>query len=124
MSNFSCWEKIFDYTTFPPDSSPIPVGKQLMINSNVELMKYLLCIDDYPVIDFSQHTLVVATDFTASTMSGIYDIVFLKYSSYQYVLRAKINEGIQGHCNFWCLSILTPKIPDESIIIFKRIKLK
>jgi hypothetical protein len=110
----ACWKNLnHDY------NSPDFVwreGKLSVINSNEELEDYLICPKDYPVIDFSKHTLLLASGITTSD-AEISDIVFLKNSANQYTLKATIREGDLCIIDYWCFAILTPKIEDEATVI-------
>ena len=118
LSEFSCWKNL-NHDFDSPDY--IWPGKVTIINNNEELENYLICPEEYPVIDFSKYTLVLASGLTGNVMSGIPDIYFFKNSSHQYTMEAIINEGILNHENYWCIAILTPKIEDEANAVFIRL---
>jgi hypothetical protein len=106
-----CWKNLnHDFNNY------IIEGKLSIINGNEELENYLICPENYPVIDFSRHTLLLASGITTSD-SKISDIVFLKNSANQYTLKATISEGYLSVIDYWCIAILTPKIWDEAIVI-------
>jgi hypothetical protein len=108
-----CWKNLnHDYSS--PDY--VEGGKLSVINSNEELEDYLICPKDYPVIDFSKHTLLLASGITTSD-AEISDIVFLKNSANQYTLKATIREGDLCVIDYWCIAILAPKIEDEATVI-------
>jgi hypothetical protein len=110
----SCWKNL-NHNCGSPDY--IRGGKLSVINSNEDLGTYLICPEDYPVIDFSKHTLLLASGCTPSGGSKIRDIVFLQNSSDQYTLAVTIRTGITNDGGYYCIAILVPKIVDEEIVI-------
>jgi len=131
------WEDGIFYSTFPcwknlnHEHCPDYVwgGKISIINNSEELENYFNCPEDFPVIDFSRHTLVLTSGITGRSISsihGISEIVFFKNGANQYAMEATISQGITADGNPWCIAILTPKIEDDATImleIFDRPKL-
>jgi hypothetical protein len=110
---FPCWKNL-NHDIESPDF--VSREKLSIINTNEELENYLICTEDYPVIDFSQHTLLLASGITAFTISGIRDIVFLKNNANQYMMKATIGQTICTLGEYWCIAILVPKIEDEATV--------
>jgi len=96
-------------------------GRIDIINSYEELGYYLICPEDYPAIDFSKHTLVLASGITTSSpLSEIFDIAFLKNSAIQYTMKATFWQGFLDTGEYWWFAILIPKIEDGATIIFEK----
>jgi hypothetical protein len=101
-----CWEVLY----------PL-YGNLTIINSEKELKKYFHCVDDYPIIDFSQHTLLLARSHIASAASKIYSINLLKRNRNLYTMEIFIHEGITGEKGCLCVAILTPKIDEGETVL-------
>ena len=101
-----CWDVLYPLN-----------GSLIVINSEKELEKYFICADDYPAIDFSKHTLLMASGSTVWVIEDI-NTVFLKNSANLYTLKATISTGILTTGEYWSIAILAPKIEDEAIVIF------
>jgi len=117
-SNFPCWENL-NHDVWDPDYEW--EGKLSIINNSEKLEHYLSCPEDYPAIDFSRYTLVLASGLTEGNNGKIYDMIFLKNSANQYTLKATIPNGALGILGYWCIAILIPKIEDEATVTFCRI---
>jgi hypothetical protein len=92
-------------------------GKVLIINSESELKKYLECSGVVSSINFSKHTLLLAS---GSTTSGIQEIRknLIQKSDNIFELEITINLAITGVIENWNLSILSfPKIKQGSTVI-------
>ena len=101
-----CWDVLYPLN-----------GSLTVINSEKELEKYFICADDYPVIDFSKHTLLMASGLTGWVIGDI-NVVFLKNNANLYTLKATISTGILTVGEYWSIAILVPKIEDDAIVIF------
>ena len=105
-----CWKNI----TFPYDDHE----NVIIINSNKELEKYLICMDDYPPIDFSEHTLLLASGVYPNGLTKIKNF-FLKKCTNQYILDIAFGWTYAAVMTEWCVAILASKIDDEAIITLK-----
>jgi len=115
---FPCWKNLNHGQHFPY----VFGGNPTVINNNDELENYLICPEDFPVIDFSRHTLVLTSGYSANTISAIYgisDIALFKNGTNQYAMEATISQGINNEGNPWCIAILTSKIEDDATIILE-----
>jgi hypothetical protein len=110
---FPCWQNL-NHDHESPDY--VWGGKLSIINSNEELKNNLTCPEEYPVIDFSKQTLVLASGTTPNGPTVIRDIVFVKNSANQYTMKASIRQNICPSGGYWCIAILTPKTEDEVIV--------
>jgi WD40 repeat protein len=91
-------------------------GKVIIINSKEELKKYITCEeDDFPDVDFSKHTLLLANGPSTNGIGKI-ETVLLKNTSKKYILKVTVHMGITMVAQGWCISIITPKISDKSEI--------
>ena len=90
-------------------------GYQLIvINNNEKLKKYLPeDTTDYPVIDFSKHTLLLACGRTR-THPRDFTYSFKKNSTDNYMLNIKIYDGFAYGYPAWIWSGLTNKLSEES----------
>ena len=110
-SIFLCWKNLNHDINAPWE------GKAPIINNNKELENYLICPEDYPAIDFSKYTLVIASSMTGSSLSGFSDVALVKNSTNQYTLTITIREGFLTMGDYWCVAILTPKIEDVATVL-------
>jgi hypothetical protein len=111
---FPCWKNLnHDYR--PPDF--VWEGKISVINNDEELENYLTCPEDYPEIDFSKQTLVLASGSTTYCPISIRDIAFVRNSVNQYTLSAAIWAGPLCMGEYWCMAILTPKVEEKADVI-------
>jgi hypothetical protein len=105
-----CWRNLNHETEY----DYIWEGKLSIINNNEELENYLICTEEYPVIDFSKHTLLLASGIAQTGGGHVGDIVFLKNSGKLYTLKTTIYAtGITCDAGYWCVAVLVPKITDE-----------
>jgi hypothetical protein len=89
-----------------------------IINSQVDFERYFDCAAGVcPEIDFSKHTLLLAS---GQSMNGIGKIetVLLKNTSKKYILKVTVHMGITANVENWAVSIITPKISDKPEIKF------
>jgi len=89
----------------------------LVINSNEELENYVECTDnnDFPEIDFSSHTLLLATGFTTSCPGNI-NTQLTKISENAYTFDVDVTITITGHPDGWIAKTLIAKLPPEAIV--------
>ena len=90
--------------------------KLTVITSNKELKNYIICTDsNYPEIDFSKHTLLLANGGVAT---GIYriDTKFYRNAANNYTLYVTVYLGISMFPETWRIYVLVPKITDLSVI--------
>jgi hypothetical protein len=119
FSHLICWENL-NHDIMAPDY--VLGGKVTIINSNKELENYLICPEDYPAIDFSRYTLVLASGRVSSFSDGVHDIILFQNFINQYKLQATIPVGMIPTVGFWCIAILTPKIDNEATFSIDIIK--
>ena len=93
--------------------------KLSVVNSNEDLETFLICPEDYPAIDSSKYTLLIASGLTPSGGSKIGDIGFFKYNSNQFALRVIIRTGITNDRGLCIIAILVPKIDNEESVVLK-----
>lgn len=107
LENTSCrWEdRFFLNLGFVADSVVL-----LTVNSNKELRQLLDCADgDYPEIDFSEHTLLLASGVTPN---GICEITknLLQLSENEYVLNIEIVLNATRVIQDWHIALVTHKL--------------
>jgi hypothetical protein len=100
-----CWDLFYSYS----------YGHLTIINSDKELKQYLICVEDFPAIDFSKHTLLVANGY--SNVGSFFNISFVKNSINQYTLNVTVRRGNIHISDKWIVAILIPKITDEETVI-------
>jgi len=111
---YPCWKNL-NHDFDAPDY--VWGGKIAVINSDEELENYLICPEDYSAIDFSRHTLVLASGITAFSPIKIYDIGFIKTSANQYALKTTISTSLLCTGEYWWFAIIIPKIENESTVL-------
>ena len=98
------------------DSSADYLNKVLLINSNEELGKYIVCTD--VAIDFSKHSLLLARVNTSPNPGYLVNTTLYKKGGF-YILNIEVNyfeiSGLPG----LTVAILTPKIKNETTIALK-----
>jgi len=113
-----CWKNLY----YDNDSTEYTsAGILSVINSNEDLENHLICPEDYPSIDFSRHTLLLASGFNNGGGSKILYIGFFKYNSNQYALGVRTAEVMQQDGGLFIIAILVPKIEDKKSVTFKRL---
>ena len=91
--------------------------KVIMVNDDEELQDYIVCADnDYSKIDFSEHSLLLVNGLAYGSPAEIIEIRLQQTSKNEYVLCLKIRPGLAGTPGPWNISILIPKLLQESII--------
>ncbi|MDR2972185.1 MAG: hypothetical protein LBU83_09690 [Bacteroidales bacterium] len=117
LSEFSCWKNLnHDWH----DPGYVPTGKLSIVNSTEELENYLICTEDYPAIDFSKHTLLLASGCTGS---GIYPKISVnhlrEFSLNEYLLDIEILLGPASDIDYWAAVLIVEKMGKESVIDLK-----
>jgi len=103
-----CWDI---YNSF------FQAGGVKIINSDKELKKYFHCANDYPAIDFSQYTLLLAYGTVSSGYDKITGMYFEKIDTNLYNWHIQIGGGLTADGGYFCVAILTRKIEDEELVI-------
>jgi len=113
-----------------PLSYPYPYRDTvIIINSKEDLEKYIECIgeSDYPVIDFSTHTLLFAHGIASSGSVKINSTVLQQLSEQNYRMKIEISIGFLTVMTDWQVPIIINKLSDgciiESIVAIKQDKL-
>ena len=89
----------------------------IIINSEEELANYINCTEgSYPVIDFSRHTLLLASGWASGSPADIITIQLQQISDIEYSLYLEIRPGPLATPERWNLSIMTPKLLQGAII--------
>jgi len=81
------------------------------------LKKYFYCSDDYPAIDFSQNTLLLAYGWVADGSIKIRNMAFSQEDTNLYSWLINFTDSELHGGGHFCVAILTPKIGDEDFII-------
>jgi hypothetical protein len=116
---FQDYYTYFDYQTYP---NPIPCWENLnanliIINNYEELEHYFTCVEEYPFIDFSEHTLLFAC---GSNMYATISVSkkLLKIGENKYLYDIEVIRGIMTNASFWIVAILTHKLsPDVEVLL-------
>jgi len=88
----------------------------ITIYSNAELENHIICSSgNYPEIDFSKHTLLLAN---GSTPNGISEISkhLLQYSVNKYKLNIEILLNDSDMVDFWITALIVNKLKEESSV--------
>ena len=99
-------------------------GKVFIINSIEEMGKYIPgnLADrniDFPDIDFSKHTLLVACGVTGSVVHKVNINSLLQFSTYKYKLDIELSMTYYGAEDYWLIALITSKLSEESKIELK-----
>jgi hypothetical protein len=90
--------------------------KIIIINNYDDLAKYVICTDnDYPDIDFSKYTLLLASGGATNGISKI-DISLQKTGN-KYILHTIIHLDMTTVPDRWYVAILAPKLSNSTNII-------
>ena len=107
-----------------------PNGDLIIINSNEELENYIMAegyspictecppCDSYPSIDFSKHTLLLASGWAYSSPADVIEIRLQRISANEYSLYLKVRGGLLGTTGPWNISIIVPKLLQSATITF------
>jgi hypothetical protein len=109
-TEYSLTETDCQWTNLGTDNSVI------IINSKMELEKYVTCTDDsYPEIDFAKNTLLL-TQGTATSGVGSITSSFYRNSANQYTLNIKVSLGITAVAMRWSRAIVVSKLSENAQI--------
>ena len=100
-------------------SYPYPYNDTVVIINNKEdLEKYIECIgeNDYPVIDFSTHTLLFAHGIATSSVVNVGCSSLQQFSEQSYKMKIGIVVGNAAVMSDWQIPIVVDKLSDNSII--------
>jgi len=88
------------------------------INSNEELEKYIECTDEsnFPAIDFSRYTLLLARGIESSGSSVPNHNSLQQLSKQHYKMEAEIFVGNAAYISYWQVPIIVRKMTKEDII--------
>ena len=127
-----CCVENYPFGLKPPSLIPYPIadvactwaelvkdkkGEIIVINSNEELDGYINCLDgDYPNIDFSKHTLLLANGITPKIISQLSIIQLLQLSVINYQLDIKIGLGDGDAPSHWVIALIVSKLNKKSNI--------
>ena len=91
--------------------------KVIIINSSEELEKYITCTEgDYPVIDFSKHSLLLASGYVNNSISEIIVKSLKQVSSHKFILNIELDLKYKDHTEPWCIALMVENLNDESSI--------
>ena len=101
------------------DHDKVYEDQAVVINSNEELEKYIDCTEgNYPEIDFSRHSLVLATGVTLHVISGISGNLQRQSGEYQLdVALTTVQDA--NYMQRWRLALLTDKLGANSKVQVK-----
>ncbi len=92
----------------------------VIVNNDKDMVKYVKCENgNYPEVDFSKHTLLLASGRSSSDIRQI-DTKFFQNSKNKYTLKVTIYLGFATIAQGWNKAIIVPKISDEAIIILEK----
>jgi hypothetical protein len=92
--------------------------KVIVINSNAELEQYITCTErTFPEIDFSKNTLLLVSGGAAYGIGHLSKK--LLFEKDRYVLEIKIQLNNATVAEYWFISILVSKIPNDATINLK-----
>lgn len=98
LSRTACWQTSSE------------TNQVVIINSAEEMAKYIACTDgNYPAIDFSKHTLLLAGGSTTNGVSAISKRL-QQLSSKQYTLDVEITLDDTTIIQDWAIAIVTKKM--------------
>jgi len=110
VTEYSLAETSCQWTSFEPK-------KVIVINSDENLENYILCSNGtYPQIDFLKHSLLLAYGIAPSAPAEVISTQLLRTSDNEYSLHLVIESGVLGTPGPWFLSIIAPKLPQNTII--------
>lgn len=94
-------------------------GEIIIINNKEELENYIECFNEnFPEIDFSTYTLLLANGLSPNNVEAIKNIAFSKRTANEYILDIIIHLGAARVIDQWNISILVPKIAGDANIKF------
>ena len=109
FTEYSLQENLCQWANLPYDNNV------LIINSNEELKKYLSCSDDmFPVIDFTKHSLLLASGEVDKGVYKVKVISLQQFSLKKYDLSVEVTTNDTATNNSWCKALLVEKLGTES----------
>ena len=86
----------------------------IIINSNEELLNYIICteVDDFPTIDFSRYTLLLARGFSGNSFTPNY-VKLQQLSSGNYEMSIDFPLNLTQVVLHWHVAIITNKLSDS-----------
>ena len=109
FTEYSLTEILCQWTNF--ESNEV-----IIINNDEKMRDYIVCTgDDYSKIDFSEHSLLLARGWATSGIRYL-NINFFKEAANEYTLNVSIHTNMTGVAPTWLISIITPKIDNETSI--------
>jgi hypothetical protein len=89
----------------------------IIINSNKELNPYITCTDgDYPAIDFSKYTLILAQGLGGSRIVSVSCNRLQQFAEHHYKMDVDLSLGISTVESPWQIPIIVDKLSDESTV--------
>ena len=110
FSEFSLIETSCKWIRYDGDSG----YELIIINSDKELRNYIICAeaDDFPTIDFSRYTLLLARGFMGNNCTPDY-VILQQTSSESYVMSLVFQQNIADVILHWQVAIITDKLSDS-----------
>jgi len=91
--------------------------KVIIINSNEELAKYITCTEgDYPAIDFTKHTLLLASGKTTGHIAEITANDLKQLSSNKYKLNVEATSCNLTHIEPWSMALVVEKLNKKGYV--------
>ena len=90
--------------------------KVIIINSQQELRNFIVC-DNYPVIDFSTHSLLLVYGLFRNDIINASAVQLQQISANDYLLNIDIIFGFNRSADNWITALLVPKISNEANIV-------
>ena len=91
------------------------VDTLIIINSTEELGNYVNCTDNYPEIDFSKHTLLLAHGLETSSLIAKCEVL-QQISEKSYKIKVSILPTDLTVMTYWHVPIIINKLDDDSTI--------
>ena len=87
-----------------------------IINNDRELRRHITCVEesDFPVIDFSKYTLLLARGSASSYPSRLHFIDLQQHSSRNYVMNVVVSVGGSTIVSYWHVAIVTDKLDSNA----------
>ena len=95
----------------------------IVINSETELENYITCTEGtFPEIDFSEHTLLLASGCTGYGIQDLFKKLFFEENKYVLEIEITLNDAtvVQG----WKIALITDKLNDRSSVELNVITIK
>jgi len=109
--NICKWTFLYDNNeTFEPFEGIVNI-----INSNEELINYVTC-SNFPIVDFSQKTLLLAYGYSNRMILYIPTILYQQVSEKNFSMKIVIQSGGGNAFDKWVVALLIPKITSDIIV--------